>query len=66
MEEAEALCNRLGIFVSGRLKTVGASAELKKKYGQFFKILITTPKGDEVCCSAPIHLCCMLMITFQN
>jgi len=29
MEEAEILCDRLGIFVSGVLKTVGAPAEVQ-------------------------------------
>jgi ABC-type multidrug transport system ATPase subunit len=28
MEEAEALCDRLGIFVNGKLKAIGASAEV--------------------------------------
>lgn len=47
MEEAEALCQRLGIFVSSRLKTIGAAAELKERYGQYYKILVTTPPGKE-------------------
>jgi ABC-type multidrug transport system ATPase subunit len=43
MEEAEALCDRLGIFVGGKLKAVGPSAELKTRWGQAFKIVLTTP-----------------------
>jgi ABC-type multidrug transport system ATPase subunit len=30
MEEAEALCDRLGIFVQGKLKAIGAPAEVNK------------------------------------
>jgi len=47
MEEAEALCDRIGIFVSSKLKCVGAPAELKERYGKYFKILITTERGYE-------------------
>eukprot|EP01122_Echinamoeba_exundans_P012286 TRINITY_DN5094_c0_g1_i1.p1 TRINITY_DN5094_c0_g1~~TRINITY_DN5094_c0_g1_i1.p1 ORF type:complete len:939 (+),score=203.70 TRINITY_DN5094_c0_g1_i1:58-2817(+) len=42
MEEAEGLCDRLSIFVAGRLKTIGASAELKDRYGKYYKIQVTT------------------------
>jgi ABC-type multidrug transport system ATPase subunit len=47
MDEAEALCDRLGIFVAGRLKTVGHSSELKERYGRFYKIQITTTTGAD-------------------
>lgn len=42
MDEAEALCDRLGIFVAGRLKTIGHASELKERYGKYYKIQITT------------------------
>lgn len=42
MDEAEALCDRLGIFVAGRLKTIGHASELKERYGRFYKIQVTT------------------------
>jgi ABC-type multidrug transport system ATPase subunit len=47
MEEAEALCDRLGIFVAGRLKTIGHASELKERYGRFYKIQMTTTKGND-------------------
>lgn len=47
MDEAEALCDRLGIFVAGRLKTVGHASELKERYGRFYKIQITTNTGAD-------------------
>lgn len=42
MDEAEALCDRLGIFVAGRLKTIGHASELKERYGKYYKIQVTT------------------------
>ena len=35
MEEAEALCDRIGIFVSGRMVAVGSPKELKAKHGEY-------------------------------
>jgi len=47
MEEAEALCDRLAIINHGKLRCIGASAELKQRYGQFYKITVTTPEKYE-------------------
>ena len=33
MEEADALCNRVGIITQGVLRTVGTQQKLKKTYG---------------------------------
>jgi ABC-type multidrug transport system ATPase subunit len=33
MEEADALCNRIGIITQGVLRTVGTQQKLKKAYG---------------------------------
>jgi ABC-type multidrug transport system ATPase subunit len=38
MEEADALSDRIAIFVSGQLKCLGSSAELKSRYGKGFKV----------------------------
>lgn len=35
MEEAEVLCDRLGIFVDGRLICVGAPKEITARYGGY-------------------------------
>ena len=35
MEEAEVLCDRLGIFVDGRLVCVGAPKEIASRYGKY-------------------------------
>ena len=33
MEECEALCARIAIMVSGRLRCIGSAAHLKARYG---------------------------------
>lgn len=35
MEEAEVLCDRLGIFVDGRLVCVGAPKAIAARYGTY-------------------------------
>ncbi|GAB2289623.1 hypothetical protein Dimus_023932 [Dionaea muscipula] len=47
MEEAEALCDRLGIFVNGELQCIGNSKDLKARYGGTFVFtMTTTPDHD--------------------
>ncbi|KAK2664002.1 hypothetical protein Ddye_002576 [Dipteronia dyeriana] len=50
MEEAEALCDRLGIFVDGSLECIGNPRELKARYGGLyvFQMTTTTDHEDEV------------------
>eukprot|EP01132_Coremiostelium_polycephalum_P001181 gene1181-1493_t len=38
MEEAEFLCNRIGIMVSGRLRCIGTPLHLKHKYGSGYHL----------------------------
>jgi ATP-binding cassette, subfamily A (ABC1), member 3 len=38
MEEAEALCTKMGIMVSGRFKCYGSSQEIKDKFGTGYEI----------------------------
>ncbi|KAJ1969676.1 hypothetical protein H4R35_006074 [Dimargaris xerosporica] len=40
MEEAEALCDRIGIIVNGNLKCLGTPQRLKNVYGRGWKVLI--------------------------
>ncbi|XP_074316993.1 ABC transporter A family member 8-like [Silene latifolia] len=42
MEEGEALCDRLGIFVDGSLQCIADAKELKARYGGSFVLTITT------------------------
>ncbi|XP_058226426.1 ABC transporter A family member 10-like isoform X2 [Rhododendron vialii] len=59
MEEAEHLCDRLGIFVDGRLQCIGNAKQLKARYGGFYVFTITTSSDHEldverlVCCRFP-------------
>ncbi|GLU12342.1 hypothetical protein SLE2022_290270 [Rubroshorea leprosula] len=48
MEEAEALCDRLGIFVGGSLQCIGNPKELKARYGGSYIFTMTTsPEHEE-------------------
>jgi len=38
MEEAEALCNRIGIMVNGRLSCLGSATHLRSRFGQGYQI----------------------------
>ncbi|CAI9757523.1 unnamed protein product [Fraxinus pennsylvanica] len=47
MEEAEHLCDRLGIFVDGSLQCVGNPKELKARYGGSYVFTMTTISNHE-------------------
>uniref|UniRef100_A0A5B7AZN9 ABC transporter domain-containing protein n=1 Tax=Davidia involucrata TaxID=16924 RepID=A0A5B7AZN9_DAVIN len=47
MEEAEYLCDRLGIFVDGSLQCIGDSNELKARYGGSYVFTMTTPSQHD-------------------
>mmetsp|Transcript_9490 Transcript_9490/g.15074 ORF Transcript_9490/g.15074 Transcript_9490/m.15074 type:complete len:254 (+) Transcript_9490:1-762(+) len=42
MEEADALCERIGIMVKGSLRCLGTSQHLKRKYGNAYHISLKT------------------------
>jgi len=48
MEEAEVLCNRLGIFVDGQLCCIGKPADLTRRFGGIF-ILTVTATDSNLC-----------------
>ncbi|WVZ64712.1 hypothetical protein U9M48_014192 [Paspalum notatum var. saurae] len=47
MEEAEVLCDRLGIFVDGDFQCLGNPKELKARYGSTYIFTVTTSPGQE-------------------
>ncbi|KAG9459217.1 hypothetical protein H6P81_003725 [Aristolochia fimbriata] len=47
MEEAEILCDRIGIFVDGQLQCLGNPKELIGRYGGHYVFTITTPSDRE-------------------
>jgi len=47
MEEAEVLCDRLGIFVDGRLICVGAPKEITARYGGYLVFTVTVPARQQ-------------------
>jgi ABC-type multidrug transport system ATPase subunit len=55
MEEAAALCDRLGIFVDGQLVCIGAPKELTARYGGYLVFTATTVPGSEAALQALVH-----------
>ncbi|KAL5724971.1 Phospholipid-transporting ATPase abca7 [Ranunculus cassubicifolius] len=47
MEEAEVLCDRLGIFVDGEFQCIGNPKELKARYGGSYVFTMTTSLNQE-------------------
>ena len=45
MEEADALCGRIGIMAYGRLRCLGPSLHLKRRFGDGFRIEVTYATG---------------------
>jgi len=46
MEEADALCTRIGIMVSGNLRCLGSSQHLKDKYGSTYSLSFKTSESN--------------------
>ncbi|KYR02910.1 ABC transporter A family protein [Tieghemostelium lacteum] len=47
MEEVEALCQRVGIFINGELKCIGGCSELVSRFSKGYKIMINAEQGYE-------------------
>ncbi|CAL5059517.1 unnamed protein product [Urochloa decumbens] len=47
MEEAEVLCDRIGIIANGSLQCIGSTRELKDRYGGSCVLAVTTLAGEE-------------------
>lgn len=45
MEEADALCSRLGIMVNGRLLSLGTPQQLKSEHGSGYRLLLRLDEG---------------------
>lgn len=48
MEEADALCDRIGIMALGSLKCLGRATHLKQKFGTGYRIKLAASNHDEV------------------
>ncbi|WCJ35970.1 ABC transporter A family member 7 [Euphorbia peplus] len=55
MEEAEALCDRVGIFAEGGLKCLASPKELKRRYGGSYILTMTTPVDAEQQVETMVH-----------
>jgi len=66
MEEAEVLCDRLGIFVDGQLQCIGNPKELAARYGGYLVFTITTrPADNDKAKTAVMHMCPEATPTYQ-
>lgn len=48
MEEADTLCNRVGIITSGTLRTIASQNKLKNLYGGGYRMTISLTKEERV------------------
>lgn len=55
MEEAEVLCDRLGIYVDGSLQCIGNPKELKARYGGTYVLTMTTSHEYEAAVQQLVH-----------
>lgn len=46
MEEAERLCDRVGIMAEGRLRCVGPAEEIKLRLGRGYRLIVTLPERN--------------------
>jgi len=49
-QECEAICSRIGIMVSGRLKCLGSSQHLKHKFGASYEVNIRCREEESSSC----------------
>jgi ABC-type multidrug transport system ATPase subunit len=56
MEECEALCQRIGIMVSGRLRCLGSAAHLKLRFGNGYQVCIVSLDPFLMRCPSRFHV----------
>ncbi|KAL0491421.1 hypothetical protein AKO1_009845 [Acrasis kona] len=47
MEEIDALCNRIGIVVNGKLSAIGSSQRFKERYGTGYRLSLTVDDKEK-------------------
>ena len=47
MEEADVLCDRIGIMAHGLMQCIGTAASLKMRFGAGYTLTVTTVSGGE-------------------
>merc|ERR1711991_596536 len=45
--EAEALADRVGIFINGQLRSIGSPAELKARLGKYYKVAFVAATDED-------------------
>ena len=57
MEEADALCHRIGIITHGTLRTIGNQIKLKKEYGEGYRLSLSlTSKEKKLITAAALNM----------
>ena len=52
MEEAEVLCDRIAIMSEGRLRCIGHGADIKRRFGEAYKLTIHTASHSDAAAEA--------------
>jgi len=66
MEEAEKLCDRLGIFAEGELRCLGTPSALARRFGGIFLLTVSATENNEMEASALVaEACPQMRITYQ-
>jgi ABC-type uncharacterized transport system ATPase subunit len=47
MEEAEALCTRIGVMVNGQMQCLGSAQHLKHRFGQGYEVTLKLASPEE-------------------
>ena len=58
MQEAEMLCDRLGIIVGGKLVCIGNPRELTAAYGNYLELTVHVPQSEVPRAEAFVHSLC--------
>jgi len=66
MEEADALCTRIGIMVSGSLRCLGSSQHLKDKYGSTYSLSLKTNESNVSNLSEFVKKISLMQNLYQN
>ncbi|GJJ78111.1 ABC-2 type transport system ATP-binding protein [Entomortierella parvispora] len=56
MEEADALCDRIGIITNGHIQALGTSQRLKNTYGAGYKVVVKTRYNAATSASSNSHV----------
>ena len=65
MEEAEALCTRIGVMVNGRLCCVGSGQHLKHRFGNGYEVNIKATTVDLSQCQPLLMKLARIVLNYE-